>query len=72
MPAGLVCAENSVIIDTVVSSESGGVCFEIYMPDGLGNRGSYSRLSTALLKASEQVGFAAESEAVLEITYRKD
>lgn len=71
MSAGPVCAENSVIIDAVVSADTGEVCFEIYTPDDLGNQGIYARLSTALLEASERIGFSAESEAILEITYRE-
>lgn len=71
MFTALAHGNNTVIIDPVVSSDTGETRFEIYLPNGLGNQGSYAKLSTALLRASERVGFSSDAEATLEIRYRE-
>lgn len=71
MATELSCQDKTVIVDTVVSSDDGKVRFEVYMSGEVGNHGSYSRLSKALLQASKRVEFSARSEATLKIKHRE-
>jgi len=71
MATELSCLDKTVIVDTVVSSDDGKVRFEVYLPDEVGNHGSYSRLSKALLQASKRAGFSARSDAILKVKHRE-
>ena len=52
---------NAAEVDAVESAD-GDVRFEVYLPDELMNLGSFANLSTALLCASECVGYGVDAQ----------